>query len=29
MLMNAQITVGDVEEQLGIVAENNVEYKKS
>lgn len=28
MLMNGQVTVGDVEEQLGMVAEDKVEYKK-
>ena len=27
MLMNGQVTVGDVEEQLGMVAEDKVEYK--
>jgi type I restriction enzyme, S subunit len=29
MLMNGQVSVGDVEEQLGMVAEGSVEYKKS
>ena len=29
MLMNGQVSVGDVEEKLGMVAEGNVEYKKS
>lgn len=29
MLMNGQVSVGDVEEELGMVAENNVEYKKN
>lgn len=28
MLMNGQVTVGDAEEELGMVAEGNVEYKK-
>jgi len=28
MLMNGQVSVGDVEEQLGVVAEGNVGYKK-
>ena len=28
MLMNGQVSVGEVEEQLGMVAEGNVEYKK-
>lgn len=29
MLMNGQVSVGNVEEQLGMVAEDKVEYKKS
>ena len=29
MLMNGQVSVGDVEEELGMVAESCVEYKKS
>ena len=29
MLMNGQVSVGDVEEQLGMVAESGVEYKKN
>lgn len=29
MLMNGQVSVGNVEEQLGMVAESGVEYKKS
>ena len=29
MLMNGQVSVGDVEEELGMVAEGNVEYKKN
>lgn len=28
MLMNGQVTVGDVEEDLGMVAENSTEYLK-
>jgi type I restriction enzyme S subunit len=29
MLMNGQVSVGEVKEQLGMVAEPNVEYKKN
>jgi type I restriction enzyme S subunit len=29
MLMNGQVSVGEIEEELGMVAESNVEYKKS
>ncbi len=29
MLMNGQVGVGEVEEELRMVAEGNVEYKKS
>ena len=28
MLMNGQVSVGDVEEQLGMVAETSVQYGK-
>ena len=29
MLMNGQVSVGEVEEQFGMVAEDKVEYKQS
>ncbi len=28
MLMNGQVTAGEVEEELGMVAESGVEYKR-
>ncbi len=29
MLMNGQVSVGEAEEELGMVAESGVEYKKN